>query len=642
MDLVNPIVRSWQRDAATDPESFWARAAEALPWFRKWDEVFEPQPPTFRWFLGARTNLAHNCLDHHVERGWGGHAALIYEREDGFQQTLTYAQLLHRVELAAAGLRGIGIGRGDRVAIYMPTCPEAITMMLACVRVGAIHIVVFAGFGAGALGERIKLAEAKAVFTTDVTWRKGKEVPLKGIVDRAVDESGWAVKRVVVVLRGAEKVAMKGGRDLTWDEFIEKGAGAESGVEEMESNDPAFILATSGTTAKPKLAVHTQGPYQVLIRSMAEWVFDLKESDIWWSTSDIGWIVGHSYIVYAPLLVGSTTIAFEGALDHPDAETFYRIVEENAVTGVFTSPTAVRLLMRYGVEPSESYDLASLERVFCAGEVLNAPAWEWLQKEVLGDRIPVLDHMWQTETSGPIVGNPYGLQMVPIKPGSSGLPLPGIDAAIIGPDGEELGPNEKGIFVIKRPFPGLTPMIWGDPDRYAADYWGKVPGKQLYYSGDSASIDEDGYVWFSGRADEIIKIAGHRIGTIEVETAFMRNPAVAEAGVTGRPDELRGEVISAFVVLRKGNQRSEALRKQLLATVRAELGPVAVIGELNFVEQLPKTRSGKIMRRVLKAVTLGVDPGDVSTIEEEGSIDDARHAWKEMKSAVSKHEEKPK
>ena len=641
MDLVNPIVRSWQQDAADDPEAFWARAADALPWFRKWDEVFEPQPPTFRWFLGARTNISHNCLDHHVERGWGGHAALIYEREDGFQQTLTYAQLLHRVELAAAGLRGIGIERGDRVAIYMPTCPEAITMMLACTRIGAIHIVVFAGFGAGALGERIKLAEAKAVFTTDVTWRKGKAVPLKGIVDQAVDESGWAVKKVVVLQRAEEALTMKGGRDITWDEFLEKGAAEESGIQEMESNDPAFILATSGTTAKPKLAVHTQGPYQVLIRSMAEWVFDLKENDIWWSTSDIGWIVGHSYIVYAPLLVGCTTIAYEGALDHPDAETFYRIVEENAVTGVFTSPTAVRLLMRYGVEPSESYDLASLERVFCAGEVLNAPAWEWLQKEVLGDRIPVLDHMWQTETSGPIVGNPYGLQMVPIKPGSSGLPLPGIEAVIIGPEGEELGPNQKGIFVIKRPFPGLTPMIWGDPERYAADYWGKVPGKQLYYSGDSASIDEDGYVWFSGRADEIIKVAGHRIGTIEVETAFLRNSAVAEAGVTGRPDELRGEVISAFVVLRHGHQPSDALRTELLATVRAELGPVAVIGELNFVEQLPKTRSGKIMRRVLKAVTLGVEPGDISTIEDEGSVDDARAAWEEMKSMVSKKDEKP-
>ena len=641
MDLVNPIVRSWQRDAADDPEGFWARAADALPWFRKWDEVYEPQAPTFRWFLGARTNISHNCLDHHVERGWGGHAALVYEREDGFQQTLTYAQLLHRVELAAAGLRGIGVARGDRVAIYMPTCPEAITMMLACTRIGAIHIVVFAGFGAGALGERIKLAEAKAVFTTDVTWRKGKAVPLKGIVDAAVDESGWTVKRIVVLERGEGKVAMKGGRDMTWDEFLEKGAGQESGAEEMDSNDPAFILATSGTTAKPKLAVHTQGPYQVLIRSMAEWVFDLKEQDVWWSTSDIGWIVGHSYIVYAPLLVGCTTIAYEGALDHPDAETFYRVVEENAVTGVFTSPTAVRLLMRYGVEPSESYDLASLERVFCAGEVLNAPAWEWLQKEVLGDRIPVLDHMWQTETSGPIVGNPYGLQMVPIKPGSSGVPLPGIEAAIIGPDGEELGPNEKGIFVIKRPFPGLTPSIWGDPERYGADYWGRVPGKHLYFSGDAASIDEDGYVWFSGRADEIIKIAGHRIGTIEVETAFLRNPAVAEAGVTGRPDDLRGEVISAFVVLRKGHHQSEALRKELLATVRTELGPVAVIGELNFVDQLPKTRSGKIMRRVLKAVTLGVDPGDISTIEEEGSVDEARDAWQEMKAATGGSEEKP-
>jgi acetyl-CoA synthetase len=402
----------------------------------------------------------------------------------------------------------------------------------------------------------------------------------------------------------------------------------------MESNEPAYILATSGTTAKPKLAVHTHGPYQVLIRAMGEWVFDLQKTDVWWSTSDIGWVVGHSYIVYAPLLAGCTTIAFEGALDHPDAETFYRIIEENAVTGVFTSPTAVRMLMRYGKEPSTSYDLSSVERVFCAGEPLNPPAWEWFQKEVFEDRIPVLDHMWQTETSGPIVGNPYGLSMLPIKPGSAGVPLPGIDACIITPEGEELGPNEKGIFAIKRPFPGLTPTIWGDPERYARDYWGRVPGKQVYFSGDAAMIDEDGYVWFSGRADEIIKIAGHRIGTIEVETAFLRHPAVAEAGVTGRPDEVRAEVISAFCVLRAGREPSEELRRELLETVRRELGPVAVIGELNFVPMLPKTRSGKIMRRVLKAVTLGQDPGDISTIEDEGSVEEARQAWQEMRAGL--------
>jgi acetyl-CoA synthetase len=403
----------------------------------------------------------------------------------------------------------------------------------------------------------------------------------------------------------------------------------------MEANEPAYILATSGTTAKPKLAVHTHGGYQVYVHSMAKWMFGLRPTDVWWSTSDIGWVVGHSYIVFGPLLIGSTTIAYEGALDHPDAETFYRIIERHRVSGVFTSPTAVRLLMRYGSGPAKQHDLGSLERVFCAGEVLNAPAWEWFQKEALGDRIPVIDHYWQTETGGPVVGNPYGVALLPIKPGSGGVPLAGIEAAVVDSDGKELKAGEKGIFVIKRPFPGLTARLWAEPERYAQDYWEKVPGKTVYFTGDASSIDEDGYVWFSGRADEIIKIADHRIGTIEVETAFLRNPAVAEAGVTGRPDELRGMVISAFVVLKQGHSPSEALKKELLATVRSELGPVAVIGELNFVDMLPKTRSGKIMRRVLKAVILGKDPGDISTIEDEGSVEEAREAWEQMRASVT-------
>jgi acetyl-CoA synthetase len=368
---------------------------------------------------------------------------------------------------------------------------------------------------------------------------------------------------------------------------------------------------------------------------MGDWVFGLKPSDVWWSTSDIGWVVGHSYIVYAPLIAGCTTIAYEGALDHPDAETFYRLVEENAVTGVFTSPTAVRMLMKYGSEPARKHDLGSLTRVVCAGEVLNAPAWEWLQLDVLENRVPVIDHMWQTETGGPIFGNPWGLELLPIKPGSGGIPLPGVDAVVVSPEGDELAANQKGMMVIRRPFPGLTATLWGEVERYANDYWNRIPGKTLYLSGDASSIDDDGYVWFSGRADEIIKIAGHRIGTIEVETAFLRHPGVAEAGVTARPDPLRMEVIAAFVVLRGGYQPSEQLRKELLETVRHELGPVAVIGDLNFVSMLPKTRSGKIMRRVLRAVTLDKDPGDISTIEDAGSVSEAREAWETMRKEIT-------
>ncbi|HLF78787.1 MAG TPA: AMP-binding protein, partial [Dehalococcoidia bacterium] len=360
----------------------------------------------------------------------------------------------------------------------------------------------------------------------------------------------------------------------------------------------------------------------------------LKPQDIWWTTSDIGWVVGHSYMVYAPLLIGCTTLIFEGALDYPDTETFYRLSAENGVTGVFTSPTAIRVLMRAGAEPARKHDLSSVERVFSAGEVLNPAAWEWFQREVFQDRIPVIDHMWQTETGGPIVGNPYGIALLPIKPGAAGVPLPGIDALVITPEGQPCGPGEKGIFVIKRPFPGLTAQLWAEPERYGPVYWQRVPGQTLYFSGDAAHIDEDGYVYFSGRADEIIKIAAHRLGTIEVESAMMRHAAVAEAGVTGRPDDLRGEVIAAFCVLKNGQAPSAELRSEIIATVRSELGPVAVIGALNFVNGLPKTRSGKIMRRVLKAVTLDVDPGDISTIEDEGSVEEARAAWREMKAEV--------
>ena len=368
---------------------------------------------------------------------------------------------------------------------------------------------------------------------------------------------------------------------------------------------------------------------------MAKWMFGLKPTDVWWSTSDIGWVVGHSYIVFGPLLIGCATIAYEGALDHPDPETAYRIVERHKVTGVFTSPTAVRLLMRYGNAPAHAHDLSSLERVFCAGEVLNAPAWQWLQKDALQDRVPVIDHYWQTETGGPIVGNPYGIALLPIKPGSGGVPLAGVEAKVVTPEGAPCAPDEKGIFVITRPFPGLTARLWAEPERYARDYWDKIPGQRVYFTGDATSIDADGYVWFSGRADEIIKIADHRIGTIEVETAFLRHPAVTEAGVTGRPDELRGQVISAFVVLKQGSAPSDALKAELLATVRKELGPLAVIGELNFVDVLPKTRSGKIMRRVLKAVILDKDPGDISTIEDEGSVEEAREAWQQLRTVVA-------
>jgi acetyl-CoA synthetase len=630
MDLVNPVVRQWLESARRDPEGFWARAAEKLPWFRTWDKVFEWSYPTFRWFVGAQTNLCWNALDRHVEAGRGGHAALICANERGERRVLTYAQLLREVERTAAALRALGVKKGDRVTLYMPTCPEAIIAMLAVVRVGAIHMAVFAGFGAKALADRIQASGSKVVLTADVTFRKGKLTRLEPIVDAALEQPN-DVEHVVVLRRaGGVSAAARDGHNTGWDEFLARGKGHSGAHVAMEANEPAFILATSGTTAKPKLAVHVHGGYQVYICAMADWVFGLHRDDVWWSTSDIGWIVGHSYIVYAPLVTGCTTVAFEGALDHPGPETPWSLIEELGVTGIFTSPTAVRLLMRYGEEPARAFRHDRLERVVCAGEVLNAPAWEWLQRKVFHGEVSVIDHMWQTETGGPVFGNPYGVAMLPVKPGSAAIPLAGIEAAVVNPaDGTPCAPGEKGVMVLKRPFPGLTPSLWGEPARYGADYWRKLEG--VYYTGDSAHVDEDGYVWFAGRADEIIKISGHRIGTIEVETAFLTHPAVAEAGVTGRPDELRGEVISAFVSLKQGHEPTDALRRELVQTVSRELGPVAVVAEVNFVRMLPKTRSGKIMRRVFKAVILDRDPGDITTIEDEGSVEEAREAWREMR-----------
>ncbi len=632
MELLNPVVRRVRDEVDEAPEQFWAKQARVLDWFQLWHKVFEWNfPERYRWFVGGQTNLCYNALDRHVQAGKGGRTALIYINERGEQQVYTYMQVYRAVEKIAAALQGLGVQPGDRITIYMPVTPEAIFLMLASARIGAIHVVVFAGFGAQALGGRIEASGSKVVFTTDVTYRKGKMVSLKPIVDEALAGIQHRVERVVVWKRSAQEIPWQEGRDMHWEDFLAAGAEHSGEVVPMEANEPVFIMATSGTTARPKLTVHTHGGYGVWITTMAQWVFDLRDTDVWWATSDIGWIVGHSYIVYAPLILGAATIAYEGALDYPGPEQFYRIIEEFGVTGIFTAPTAVRLLMRYGAAPAHEHDLRSLTRVVCAGEPLNPPAWEWLQKKVLRDRVPVIDHWWQTETGGPVIGNPYGLAMLPIKPGSATIPLPGIHIRIVTQEGDEVAVGEKGILVIERPFPGLTSTLWGEHDRYVRDYWQRIPGRRVYFTGDAAHIDQDGYVWFSGRADEVVNIAGHRIGTIEVETALLTHPAVAEAGVTGMPDQLRGEVLAAFVVLKPGYDPSPTLRQELLETVRKELGPIAVIGELSFVSMLPKTRSGKIMRRVLKAVILDKDPGDITTIEEEGSVEEARQAWQRLK-----------
>jgi len=635
IDMLPPQVRSFMHEAEKDYEGFWENAAlsatDDIYWFKRWDKVFEWNYPTFKWYVGGITNISYSCVDYKVEQGNGGKAAFIFESGDtGEVRTVTYTQLLDLVKRYASALRGIGVQRGDRVAIYMPMSIEAAAAMLACARVGAIHMAIFAGFSSGAIADRLEMSGAQYILTQDRGSRRGKPVLLKEMVDGAIGllPSEEQIKTVVVLRRGEGEASMKEGRDISWGEFLARGEGFGSDLVPVESNEPLFLLPTSGTTAKPKVTVQNHGGYQVYIYSMAKWIFDLRADDIWFCTSDIGWIVGHSYNIYAPLLAGCTSILYDGAPDYPRPDMWWELVERNKVTGIFTSPTGIRALMRLGTEQARKHDISTVERVVCAGEVLNPAAWEWLQKEVFEDRIPVIDHMWQTETGGPIVGNPYGLGMAPIKPGSAALPVPGLLADVVGEkDGHSVSNGEKGVLVIKKPFPGLTPTLWGDPERYKSDYWEVKPGTRgAYYAGDSASKDEDGYIWFAGRADEVIKIAAHRIGTIEVENVLVSHPAVVEAGVSGVPDELRGEIASAFVVLAKGYEPSEELKKELIGHIRKTMGPLVVMKDIQFVDMLPKTRSGKIMRRVMKSLLAGKDVGDLSTIEEEASVDEIKEA----------------
>lgn len=638
-EIFPPQVMGFVKQAEEDYEGFWEDAAIAamddIFWFKEWDKVLEWEYPTFRWYGGGMTNICYNCVDYKVQKGYGAKAAFIAEDGDtGVSRTVTYSQLLYLVKKHAAALRGLGVEKGDRVAIYMPMGIEAAVIMLACARIGAIHMAIFAGFSPGAVADRLSLTEAKYIFAQDAGTRRGKPVPLKVMVDDAIDllESASQVKKMVVLKTGAAEVKMEAGRDITWEEFLAMGEGQSGDVTPVEANEVLFVMPTSGTTAKPKVTVQRHGGYQIYIYSMAKWIYDLKPEDMWFCTSDIGWIVGHSYNVYGPLLVGCTSILFSGTPDYPHPDMWWDLVERHQVTGCWFSPTGIRGLRRLGIEHAQKHDLSSVERVLCAGEVLNPAAWEWIQNDVFGGGVPVVDHMWQTETGGPIIGNPYGIAIAPIKPGSASRPVPGIIAEIVDEkDGHVVEPGEKGVLVIRKPFPGLTATLWGDPERYRRDYWETKEGtKGSYYAGDSASVDEDNYIWFAGRADEVIKIAAHRIGTIEVESALVSHPAVVEAGVSGVPDELRGEVASAFVVLSKEYQPSDELKKELISHVRKTMGPIVVIGDIQFVNMLPKTKSGKIMRRVMKALLTGKDIGDLSTVEEEASIEEIREAAAKM------------
>ena len=630
-DYRAPELRALQRRGKDDPEGLWGDVASELHWFEPWDSVLESDGPgSFSWFSGGKTNMGYNAVDRHVEAGDGNRAAIVYEtgERDG-NEVYTYNELQHEVARVSGMLRSFGVEAGDRVTIYMPMCPEAVFAMLACARIGAIHSVVFGGFGAAALADRIELADAELLLTGDVSYRNGDVVDLKEIVDRALDEydeAGDRIEDVVVLQRDGETTLRD--RDTDWADAIEMGAAEDSGYVETAATDPAFILPTSGTTGKPKGTVHQHGGYQAHVYAMAQWMFDLEPDDTWFATSDIGWIVGHSYIVYAPLLVGCTTVVYEGVPTYPDAGVWWDLVERHGVTGVFTAPTAIRALSGYDDEFHERADLSTIDAVFSAGEPLNPPAWQWLQREVFDDEVPVIDHMWQTETAGPIIGNPKGIDLLPIKPGSAGVALPGVQVTVTDFDGGPVDPGTEGALVVEQPFPGLTPTLWESDERYHEEYWEVVEDR--YWVGDAVSMDEDGYFWFSGRADEVLTIAGHRIGPTDIEDALVSHEDVVEAAVVGKPDPEKTEVAAAFVVTRESTTGDDELREALVQNVREQVGAFAVVGELKFVEQLPKTRSGKIMRRTIRDIMLEAELGDLSTIEDPDAVDTVEDATKDI------------
>jgi len=601
----------WARLAEESPEAFWSEIAGELDWFSPWQSVLEWKAPFAKWFAGATTNLAHNCLDRHLT-GWRRNkAAIIWEGEPGDSRILTYHDLHREVSKCANVLKHLGVGKGDRVGIYLPMIPEAAIAMLACARIGATHSVVFGGFSAEALRDRLNDAQAKLLVTADGGYRRGSVVPLKTNVDDALRDAP-SVENVVVVRRSGETVAMKGGRDRWWHDVMDE-ADDVCPVEPLDAEHPLFILYTSGTTGKPKGVVHTTGGYMVHSYITAKWIFDLKDEDTFWCTADIGWVTGHSYVVYGILANGATTLMYEGAPNYPEPDRLWSIIDKYGVSVFYTAPTAIRSFIKWGRDWPRRHRLASLRLLGTVGEPINPEAWIWYHEEIGKQRCPIVDTWWQTETGGIMISPLPGVTAT--KPGSATLPFPGIVADVMSREGRSLGANQGGLLVIKRPWPGMLRTIYGDPDRYVQQYWSQIPG--VYFTGDGARRDEDGYFWLMGRVDDVVNVAGHRLGTMEVESALVSHPAVAEAAVVGRPDALKGQVIVAFVTLESGRKPTDELRLELREHVAKEIGAFARPDDLRFTEALPKTRSGKIMRRLLRDIAAGKESvGDTTTLED--------------------------
>lgn len=598
-------------EAAENPEAFWAKQAEALDWFTKWETILEWNEPHAKWFVGGKLNISYNCLDRHLNSWRKNKAAIIWEGEPGEIRTLTYLQLYRQVCKFANVMKKLGVVKGDRVALYMPLVPELAIAMLACARIGATHTVIFGGFSADAIRDRVIDGECKMIVTADGGYRRGAEIKLKPVVDEAVEQCP-SVKTVVVFKRTGTEQKMKVGRDHWWHEMMEI-VDDDCEPEQLDSEHPHFILYTSGTTGKPKGILHTTGGYLTQAAYTSKMIFDLKDEDVYWCTADIGWVTGHTYVVYGPLANGTTVFMYEGAPNFPDFDRFWRLIDRHKITIFYTAPTAIRAFIKWGEQHPLKHDLSSLRLLGTVGEPINPEAWMWYHEIIGKGKCPIVDTWWQTETGAAMISPLPGA--TPTVPGTATRALPGIIVDVVTKAGKPVGSNEGGYLVIKHPFPSMLRTIWGDDERYKKTYWSEIPN--VYFAGDGARRDERGYFWIMGRVDDVINVSGHRLGTAEIESALVSHESVAEAAVVGRPDDLKGQAIAAFVTLEGGQTGSEELKIELRNHVAKEIGSLAKPDDIRFTDMLPKTRSGKIMRRLLREIASGnTIAGDVTTLED--------------------------